>query len=405
MSRLQKILTGAILLLIIWIAIVLLIRTQRTRPNEMSDKEAVSLVKTAANGFGLSYSKDYASKYLYYKTVSGKDKYLEFVGSQGVILSCKFNQKGEDLHLMDENSMHQWYPTGIMKSYPWDISGEQLIAYSSKRLMSNSSAKDLEYSDIPNVPTSIVDFKRTLEVYSPLNPKHIKDFDYVIKATSGEYYVIGFSSKPGISLKKTRLIGSGTIHINKKDASISMIEMDNHLDMWTVSPRKKNIPDGMATNHKLTVQYKKAGDTVYTESISLDVSWRDSDSSDPYAIIQSPRINAVRDRIKESFHISFTDYVDLGDNYLDGIDKSIPELGFYTLYAPYSSQDWEDFKLNNKLWPTIEKDLSSFGVSFDEQAARTMSFNEFDALEDDDYSAREENYQEQVKSVINSLFP
>lgn len=202
MSRLQKVLLGVILLLIVWIAVILVIRNQRGNTAEkqdnqhnyieLSEKKLVSLIKTAARNFENTYSKDYASKYLYYKTVSGKDKYLEFVGSQGVILSCKFNQDGEVLHLMDKNSLHQWYPVGIMRSYPWDIGGERLFAYSSKRLSSNPIPKDSEYTDIPNVPTSIVDFKRTLEVYSPLNPKHIKDFDYVIKATSGDDYVIGF---------------------------------------------------------------------------------------------------------------------------------------------------------------------------------------------------------------------
>ena len=99
MSRLHKILTGFILLLIIWIAVILVIRYQRGSTArgiivdmdqhdlvEMSNKEVVSLMKKAAQDFGKYYSKDYASKYLYYKTVSGKDKYLEFVGSQGIIL-------------------------------------------------------------------------------------------------------------------------------------------------------------------------------------------------------------------------------------------------------------------------------------------------------------------------------
>ncbi len=415
MSRLQKVLLGVILLLIVWIAVILVIRNQRGNTAEkqdnqhnyieLSEKKLVSLIKTAARNFENTYSKDYASKYLYYKTVSGKDKYLEFVGSQGVILSCKFNQDGEVLHLMDKNSLHQWYPVGIMRSYPWDIGGERLFAYSSKRLSSNPIPKDSEYTDIPNVPTSIVDFKRTLEVYSPLNPKHIKDFDYVIKATSGDDYVIGFSSKPGISLRKTRLIGSGAIYINKKDANISKIEMEDHFDMWTVFPRKKSIPDGIETHHKLIVLYKNVGNKIYTESVSLDVSWCDSDSSEPYAIIQSPRINAVRNGIKESFYISFSDYVDLDDNYFERIDTSIPELGFYTLYAPYSPEDWEEFKLNNKLWPIIEKDLSSYGVSIDEQVERTMSFNEFDALENNDYSTREQDFREQVNAVFESIYP
>ena len=372
---------------------------------EMSDKKLVSLIKTAARNFENIYSKDYASKYLYYKTVSSKDQYLEFVGSQGVILSCSFNQDGEVLHLLDKNSMHQWYPVCIMRSYPWDIGGERLLAYSSKRLSSNPIPKDSEYTDIPNVPTSIVDFKRTLEVYSPLNPKHIKDFDYVIKATSGDDYAIGFSSKPGISLKKTRLIGSGVIYINKKDANISKIEMEDHLDMWTVFPRKKSIPDGIETHHKLVVLYKNVGNKIYTGSVSLDVSWLDSDSSEPYAIIQSPRTNAARDGIKEAFYISFSDYVDLDDNYIESIDTSIPELGFYTLYAPYSPEDWEEFKLNNKLWPTIEKDLSSFGTPLAEQVEKAMIFNEFDALENNDYSTTEQNYLKQVNTTVSSLFP
>lgn len=418
MSRLHKILTGFILLLIIWIAVILVIRYQRGSTArgiivdmdqhdlvEMSNKEVVSLMKKAAQDFGKYYSKDYASKYLYYKTVSGKDKYLEFVGSQGIILSCNFNQEGEVLHLLDKNSMHQWYPVGIMRSYPWDADGKKLLAYSSKRLASGPAAKDSEYTDIPNVPTSIVDFKRTLEVYSPLNPKHIKDFDYVIKATSGDYFVLGFSSKPGMGLKKTRLLGSGTVYINKRDASIAMIEMNDHLDMWTVSPRKKNIPEGIETSHNLIVRYLKEGDKIYTGSISLDVSWHGSDSAEPYAIIQSPRANAARDGIKESFHISFSDFVELEDNYIEGIDSSVPELGFNTLYAQYSARDWEEFKLNDKLWPTIEKDLSSYGVPFDEQAAKVMIFNEFDALEDNDYSTTEQNYLKQVNITVGSLYP
>lgn len=181
--------------------------------------------------------------------------------------------------------------------------------------------------------------------------------------------------------------------------------MEDHLDMWTVFPRKKIIPDGIETHHKLIVLYKNVGNKIYTESVSLDVSWCDSDSSEPYAIIQSPRINAVRNGIKESFYISFSDYVDLDDNYFERIDTSIPELGFYTLYAPYSPEDWEEFKLNNKLWPIIEKDLSSFGVSIDEQVERTMSFNEFDALEDNDYSTREQDFREQVNAVFESIYP
>jgi len=140
MSRLHKILTGFILLLIIWIAVILVIRYQRGSTArgiivdmdqhdlvEMSNKEVVSLMKKAAQDFGKYYSKDYASKYLYYKTVSGKDKYLEFVGSQGIILSCNFNQEGEVLHLLDKNSMHQWYPVGIMRSYPWDADGKSCL--------------------------------------------------------------------------------------------------------------------------------------------------------------------------------------------------------------------------------------------------------------------------------------
>ena len=51
--------------------------------------------------------------------------------------------------------------------------------------------------------------KRALELYSPLNPKHVKDFIYEIKSVrespSGREYEIGFRTKEGVLAKNNRI--------------------------------------------------------------------------------------------------------------------------------------------------------------------------------------------------------
>lgn len=321
-----------------------------------------NLVKEMAEFFSENYVKDYASSVTHLRTIECNGRYREFTGLQGLFFSTNFNQSNNKIYFEDKCSLN-WLPITVMRSDPFAAANDKVLPKYAIYLPPGSpcphfgkESMKIEYYDFPD--QHALTMKRTLEIYSPLNPAQLKNFSYSVndsyKRDGDKIYIIHFETKAQVFPKRTRIYGKGMFYYNATTKLVEKVVMENHQDQYAMFPRwKVNRLLPSATHHTLEVAYTCRNNRIFTKSLKLNVAWVDPQVDVHfYMITLSPRRNPIKNNLKEFENYEFDNFVILDKNKKRQVVPYLP-LGcgdqFYYV-APFDSEAWA--KIN---WTDIDK--------------------------------------------------
>ena len=238
-------------------------------------KDVMNIVKDMAKTFSVNYATDYISSMTVIRTVSSGDRYRHLMCVTGMWGSTGFTTTAPKLYFDDRNSYDRFYPADSFLSNSYFPDRQEI---NDMRVSSQtSSGLERMYTDIIDELSMIPMIrKRALELYSPLNPKHVKDFIYEIKSVrespSGREYEIGFRTKEGVFPKKNRLYGSGTLHISE-DGIPMKVEVRDMEDRYSSFIRHTMPPMPNVTPYTFSVEYGVTSGKIHVSSVRQEVKW------------------------------------------------------------------------------------------------------------------------------------
>ena len=348
-------------------------------------KSAEEMIKEMAASFAKRYAKDYAAKVLQVRTVECNGKYREFNGFQGIFASLNFTQLPPDIDFNDKNRMNK-SPLTVFRSDPFMAGSDEILETQAVALQRNTDVKKrskdalmVKYHNCQD--QSILDAKRALELYVPLNPKQLKNFSYSIDSVythdEERIYVIRFKTRDAAYPKKTKVYGQGYIHYNPSRQLPVKIVMENHQDQYKMFPRANILtlwPS--ATQHRLEVNYALQEGFIYTQSVSLAVNWVDPKvEKDFYAIKIQSRRNPIKNQLREYEYYGFSEPVLLHSTQIERMKVIMPSFDnvnniyYYGYFAPFDREKWAHIALPAGIDRSrLERELSVPGRSLYQQA-------------------------------------
>ena len=346
-------------------------------------------IKNLSTFFSQHYSKDYASLMTHLRTVECNGLYREFVGYQGVFTSFNFSQKEANVFLDDGNQMDNWAPLTMMRSDPFEATGVGILENCSINTSStteqwNKEALLIKYNNYggggAGLPSALI-AKRSLEMYSPLNPKQLNNFEYRVVDTQegGDLVVIHFRTRDEAYPRKTRIFGQGLLYYRLSNKLIEKIVMENHQDSFTMFPRKlQNTLLPSATQHRLEVNYTMQDGHIYTKSIAFLVNWIDPmQESGFYHIRLNSRRNPIKNKLREYEYIEFSRMVPLDKEQKKEVKGMLMASGQQAYCAPFIREKWENLPLLGIDRQRLERELNINGKTLYEQAEANGLFMEY----------------------------
>ena len=348
-------------------------------------KSAEEMIKEMAASFAKRYAKDYAAKVLQVRTVECNGKYREFNGFQGIFASLNFTQSPPDINFNDKNRMNK-SPLTVFRSDPFMAGSDEVLETQAVRFQKNTDvkmwSKDALMVEFQNTQNQkILVAKRALELYTPINPKQLKNFFYSIDSvyTSGEerIYVIRFKTRDAAYPKKTKVFGQGYIHYNQSRQLPEKIIMENHQDQYTIFPRWNILtPWPSATQHRLEVNYALQEGFIYTQSVSLTVNWVDPKVDNYFYIIKiQSRRNPIKNQLREYEYYGFSEPVLLNSAQIERMKVVMPSFDndnnshYYGYFALFDSEKWAHIVLPACIDRSrLERELSVPGRNLYQQA-------------------------------------
>lgn len=342
---------------------------------------AEEMVREMAESFSQRYAENYAASLTYLRTVECNDRYREFYGLQGLYFSIDFNQTGRKLFFMDKHLL-TCLPVTVMRSNSLAEDSDKVLSRSSVILPPGSISRfsvesmNVEYQTYPK--QTALSRKRTLEIYSPLNPKQLKNFTYAIsdsyKRGNEKIYVIFFETKDGAFSSRTKVYGKGMLYYNLTTRMVEKIVMENHQDQYAMFPRWKvdrMIPS--ATRHILEVAYVCKDDRIFTKSVKMDVEWVDPKVEyDFYFFIENARRKPFENHLKQYDYYEFDNFI-VFDNHKK--KQIVPYLCYHSweeffYLAPFDPEAWEKVKWTGINKKRLFSELSLPGCSLYQQAEK-----------------------------------
>lgn len=305
-----------------------------------------------ARYFREHYARDYMSTITTLYTVECNGKYREFMGYHGVFGSFYFTQKAPEIYFNDKNGMCRIEPLTTMRSDRLRAESDEILepesVFSKQVKRRTPRSLKINYYDTRSHVGALF-AKRGFEIYSPLNEKRIKYYDYWKQAgyssAEGEVAVIKFRTKAGAFPKKTRLYGEGEIHYLKDSYRVTRVVTENMQDLYSITPRmgiKEFLPS--ATAYVFTVHYGQYEGKLYTESVERSVTWMELNFSEGnfYRVTLQPRRNPGKYHTKEYFYARFSNIV-FSEEKLKILKKAMfnKSGNIEDFYAPFEKEWWD----------------------------------------------------------------
>ncbi len=361
---------------------------------------ARKMVMKAAKIFASKYSADFVSTFVMTNTIEANGEFRELFAIEALLGSFDFNQRIEKLNFLDKNRLDMIAILSLMRSNPYSSSGEFVLERSA--IAANESTQKINlligYIDTPY--SNSLTYKRALEIYSPLNAKMVNcyEFEIVESDTVTQTTVIHFKSIDKYFDKKNKISGEGYLYICNNHHFVKKIVMMNHIDKFSIFPRKKYITPTtpLATKHSVEINYRLDNNVIFPCDISTDIEWVDPKvDNDFYYLQANSRPRPIQSKLKESQRVKFYDFVEI-DEKLKGKMRNqnlyfVNEL--ITPCAPFIASRWNKNTISWLDWDKLERDLGNNGkMSLTEQAennAFNLGYYQYDSSEVD------------IKKVIN----
>lgn len=370
---------------------------------------AESMVRKAAENFARDYRKDYVSLMTYTQTTECNGKYRSLHEWCGMFLSFEFNQQ-KKVSVKDDN-YQLFMPFNALRSYLWHESrDEELESYHVSVPERRPFEEELALSYYASNPHYyLLDAKRTIEIYGPLNPKNIRQFEYTLSGEGPDGTVeIKFKSKDGYFPRRSRLYGAGILWIDTSDGTARKIVMDDYIDLHAIALyyMPKEIPQP-CTSHEMAIVYAREEGHLYTKSLIFSEKWDNPDAIDPMSIMPNVRRRPFKNALNVSFRCEFSDFRNLDEELIETIGH-IPYSATLTMYAPCDVEWWESHRVPWIDWDKVEKDLDIGGVSLWEQGTRPVRFNDTGIYDETirplDYDKEEADIMSRSRKIFQTLY-
>jgi hypothetical protein len=341
-------------------------------PEEYAEKFA----KKMANYFARNMAVDYAAKVTWFSTVEANGKYREFTGYEGLFTSSNFTTSTTSLWWNDKNECY-WHPLTVIRSDALATGSDEVLEIRSVSSDENGIL-GLKTSYVNRVEDPWMG-KRALELYSPLNPKQVRNFTYRITESyntpQGEVVVLHFKSKPGTFPAKTKIIGRGYIHCLAENGRPIKVVTENIEDHYTHFIRTKTEAYPSVTAHRVEIEYGECEGKIYTLSIAMNIEWIDPGVEEGryYAYAQPRRRNPIANRLKEYRYMTFTAPVILNKQMVQTIRENtwLSPMHEFVLTAPFERSRWDNVTMPTGIdREKLFRDLGASGTSLYEQAER-----------------------------------
>lgn len=349
--------------------------------------EISRIVKRMAKDFAHHYSKNYGSRIRYTYTVEANGRFREFMGYEGYLLSLRFTQHSRRNARITDPNRGFWFPVSGMRSFPWNAERDDTLQ--TRHVVSGGRvpAREQILTDYNDAPSSVnvFDLKRAVEVCSPLNPRHVKHFDYWLINKSSQSVIIGFKTKENLFPRKVRIYGSGELEIDPINFRVKGIKLVDYIDYWSsrMHSRNKEIPSSL-TSHVFEAKYISKSDNIFSSSVSLKSRWRqDAPTEASYYITPNRRRKPCHNSLVEDQRLVFDDQQPISKKNARRFDYR-HEVGLTSFYAEYIESKWTRETTPWLPWDKMESDLNINGWSLRDQARRPMNFNSFGRMGDID---------------------
>lgn len=332
-----------------------------------------------ARYFREHYARDYMSTITTLYTVECNGKYREFMGYHGVFGSFGFTQKAPEIYFNDRNGMCGIEPLTTMRSDRLRAESDEILepesVFSNQANFWTPGSLKINYYDTRSDVGPLF-AKRGFEIYSPLNEKRIKYYDYWKQAgyssAEGEVVVIKFRTKVGAFPKKTRLYGEGEIHYLKDSYRVTRVVTENMQDLYSITPRwgiKEFLPS--ATAYAFTVHYGQCEGKLYTESVERSVTWMELNFSEGnfYRVTLQPRRNPGKYHTKEYFYARFSNIVFSGEKWKmlkKMMSNRFADIPYF--YASFEKEWWDRQPMPGIDKERLFRDLNVNGRNLYQQA-------------------------------------
>lgn len=344
--------------------------TVKVYPNGYAEKVA----KMVSDNFAKNSAANYAAKVTWLSTVECNGKYRQFMGYRGLMASLGFTTTSDPLYWEDKN-VRYWFPLTVMKSDALAAGSDEILEAESV-ITNDLRTRYVNKEDDPWIG------KRALELYSPLNPRQLRNFDYFIAddytTPEGDVVVLHFQNKPGTFPRKTKIVGQGYIHCMKKDGRPIKVVTENLEDHYSFSPRTKTADHPSLTQHLVTVDYSICAGKIVTTSITVQIDWVgvNTEEGHYYAFGQQRRRNPLVNNERDYRHITLTDHVLLDKDKAATIKANAWAQGQYNfvLTAPFDKALWERTALTGIDRDRLFRDLNANGCSLWQQAGKNAMF-------------------------------
>lgn len=350
------------------------------------EKYILKLVKELSSFFSSNYARDYAALMTHWRTVECNGKYREFTGYQGIFTSFDFTQKPVRFEWNDKNRMLTRAPLTVMRSDPLSPTSDEVLENASVHYsdgpvkMWNSNELAVEYvNNTGYTYHELLRSKRSLEMYSPLNPRQTGHFEYRIVGSEedGEVLVIHFKTRDGIFPNKTQIYGQGLIFYRRGNGLAEKIIMENHQDSHVMFPRLKRLLTVSATQHRIEVEYALTGNKIYTKSITHTVDWvplPDNFNDKFYRYFWQSRRNPIKNRLKEYNYMEFSDVILVDKALKMTLEQNMGMGGWNYYVGTFLEERWNRLPFPEGIdRQKLERDLFANGKSLYAQARENSS--------------------------------
>ncbi len=284
----------------------------------MPEESLMKLLGSASRLFSKRYLKNYVATMGYRRMIYSGEKPVQQYLVYGLWGSLDFNQDHIRHYWDDRNLMGVF---GALDSFVSDfhLSGKKTSA--GPNSVVNQAVSDEDFFNVNYVNEfnlRALDIKRTVEIYSPLNEKYVKDYSYRLESISNErgekLYTIVFKTKSNKFPGHTKLLGTGKIVLTE-DGKVLKVELENAEDRYSSFIRNKEAKAGvLLTPYKWSVCYVHNELGIFTASVKMAVTWRAPQKSplkrgDWYYIEWNPYRRPFENRLKTETEIVFSEIV------------------------------------------------------------------------------------------------
>ena len=330
------------------------------------------IVKKASRRFNEKYCHEALANIIYSKEISCMNQCREFIAVNGLLYLWNPGSKVRKRYFDDRGRLdHEFLPITTMRSSPWAAADDVELEESSI----HSPSLLTGFSNHPFIPDNIMNFKRMIEMHSPINKYQITNFKYFFVHSTNEFICIEFETRDECFPNQCKLYGKGRMTLRSDNYSVVQIELVDFQETFCCYLYRMGIFP-LATRHRLVVQYQEdEKGVILPGDICLEVEWpgeleaRVNESH--YAVKRNSRRQPYKVGLCERQYVHFVRLERPTIGRKEIRNNLSYANGFYTFFlAKYDSSYWNTISMPWLNMTKIRRDLQINGETLHQQAVR-----------------------------------